>query len=488
MPEARALAVHDGVRIAALAPITDRVQQPAEPGAPATEEDGRSPATPGVTPIEPGPPPAAPTAVIPPGEREPERALIHIQGRVLDAERKTPIQGAHVLAGTLEAYTDSEGRFTIGPVPAGTTALVKNPGYERRWVPLDRAELTVLLRKQAIKAAYLTYYGIADRGIRERVLELVDRTELNGVVIDVKGDRGLIPYRTSVPLALEAGAQGPVIIKDFDGLMARLKEKKVYTIARIVVFKDNVLTNHRKDLAIIDTRTGKPWIDREKLAWLDPFREEAGDYAIAIAREAASKGFDEIQFDYVRFPTDGRLSAARYAKSNTKDTRLPAIAAFLAKARRELAPTGVFIAADVFGYTAFNENDTDIGQRVEELAPHLDYLSPMVYPSGYQVGIPGVRNPVANPYEIVRESVRLTRKRAAHANVQVRPWLQDFRDYAFDRRVFGPSEVRAQIRGAEEAGAAGWMIWNPRNAYTAGALASDQTALVRPAGQQSTSQ
>jgi hypothetical protein len=112
----------------------------------------------------------------------------------------------------------------------------------------------------------------------------------------------------------------------------------------------------------------------------------------------------------------------------------------------------------------------------------------MVYPSGYHVGIPGVRNPVANPYEIVKESVRLTRKRATHANVQVRPWLQDFRDYAFDRRVFGPSEVRAQIRGAEEAGAAGWMIWNPRNAYTAEALAAEQTALLKPAGRQSASQ
>src|SRR4030095_620434 len=221
-------------------------------------------------------------------------------------------------------------------------------------------------------------------------------------------------------------------------------------IGRIVTFKDNVLPNGRPDLAIIDTRTGRPWIDNERLAWVDPFREEGWRYNVAIAREAAIKGSDESQFDYVRFPTDGKLGAAKYSSPNNKTTRLPAIAGFLGKARRELGPLGVFVAADVFGYTAFNENDTDIGQRVEELAPHLDYLCPMVYPSGYHKGIPGVRNPVENPFEVVKESVRLTRKRSAGLAVQVRPWLQDFRDYAFDRRIFGPREVRAQIRGADE--------------------------------------
>ena len=174
---------------------------------------------------------------------------------------------------------------------------------------------------------------------------------------------------------------------------------------------------------------------------------------IAIAKEAAAKGFDEIQFDYVRFPTDGKLSAARYSQPNNATTRLPTIAAFLAKARRELGPTGVFVAADLFGYTAFNTNDTDIGQRIEELAPHLDYICPMVYPSGYHLGIPGYRNPVLHPYEIVRESVRADPAALpARAPVQVRPWLQDFRDYAFDKRIFGVREIRAQIRGAAEGG------------------------------------
>ncbi|MBI3626259.1 MAG: GTP-binding protein, partial [Candidatus Rokubacteria bacterium] len=385
-----------------------------------------------------------------------------------DAETQSPIAGASIQSGPREVRTDEEGRFTVAsPI---LPLLVKAPGYGRQTVAAGTSPLTISLRPRAIKAAYLTYFGVGDRGIRTRVFELLDQTELNGVVIDVKGDRGWIPYRTQVPLAREAGAQGPLIIKEFDQMLAELKAKGIYTIARIVVFKDNVLAHYRPDWAVIDTRTGQPWLDNEGLAWVDPFREEVWDYAIAIAQEAARKGFDEIQFDYVRFPTDGKLGLARYSRPNTRQTRLPAIAGFLARARKELGPAGVFLAADVFGYTAFNENDTDIGQRVEELAPYLDYLSPMVYPSGYHLGIPGYRNPVDHPYEVVFESVKHLKKRTATLPIRIRPWIQDFRDYAFDRRPFGVAEVQAQAKGARDAGAAGWMLWNPRNAYTTAAL------------------
>jgi hypothetical protein len=415
--------------------------------------------------------PALPAAPAPSVERP-------VRGRVLDAETGAPLRGASVWAGKEEIRTDEDGRFTTPPLGPGAAVLVKSPGYELRRLVADKDELTIALPSRSVRAAYLTYFGVADKTIRERVLELVARTELNAVVIDIKGDRGLIPYRTQVPLALEAGAQGPVIIKDFEGFIASLKARGIYTIARIVTFKDNVLAQAKPEWAIIDTRTGKPWIDNEKLAWVDPFREEVWNYNIAIAKEAVAKGFDEVQFDYVRFPTDGKLSAARYSQPNNSQTRLPAIGAFFAKARRELGPLGAFVGADVFGYTAFNENDTDIGQRVEELSVYLDYICPMVYPSGYHRGIPGVRNPVAQPYEIVKESVRLTRKRSATA-VVVRPWLQDFRDYAFDRRIFGVPEIKAQLRGAKDGGAVGYMLWNPKNDYTGAALPPKATATAR---------
>jgi hypothetical protein len=393
-----------------------------------------------------------------------------ITGQILDASR-APLADASIAIGGREHRTDAEGRFGVEGHPADAPVLiVKRPGFERVLVQPTPAAIEVAMKPQIVKAAYLTYFGVGHKEIRGRVLDLAARTELNAVVIDVKGDRGWIVYRTQVPTALAVGAQGPGTLKDFDGLMADFKSRGIYTIARIVTFKDNILANARPELAIIDTRSGRPWIDNEKLAWVDPFREEVWNYNIAIAREAAARGFDEIQFDYVRFPTDGKLGAAKYSLPNNKDTRIPAIAGFLGRARRELGPLGVYVAADVFGYTAFNENDTDIGQRIEELAPHLDYFCPMVYPSGYQKGIPGFRNPVQNPYEVVRESVRLTQQRASHSGARVRPWLQDFRDYAFDRRIFGVTEIRAQIKGADDAGAVGWMLWNPRNDYTAAAL------------------
>src|SRR5262249_12283741 len=252
------------------------------------------------------------------------------------------------------------------------------PGYAKVRVQPTKADIEVVMKPQLIKAAYLPYFGFGHKEIRGRVLELAGRTEINAVVIDVKGDRGWIVYKTEVPEALAVGAQGPGTLKNFDELMADLKARGIYTIARIVTFKDNILANARPDLAITDTRTGKPWIDNEKLAWVDPFQEEVWAYNIALGQEAIRRGFDEVQFDYVRFPTDGKLSATRYAKTNSRETRLPTIAAFLAKARTELGASGAFVAADLFGYTAFNENDTDIGQRIEELAPHLDFICPMV--------------------------------------------------------------------------------------------------------------
>ena len=401
-----------------------------------------------------------------------------VSGRVLDGERK-PMAGASVVVRGVETRTDADGAFKLERVPPEASLLVKLPGFEKVRIAPTRGTVEVVLRPHDIKAAYLTYYGVGDRGIRTRVLDLTSRTELNAVVIDVKGDRGWVLYRTEVELALAVGAQGPGTLKNFDELMADFKARGIYTIARIVTFKDNILATARPDLAIIDTRTGKPWIDNEKLAWVDPFREEVWAYNIAIAKEAVRRGFDEVQFDYVRFPTDGKLGAARYAKPNTKETRLPAITAFLEKARREVGASGAFIGADVFGYTAFNENDTDIGQRIEELAPHLDYICPMVYPSGYQKGIPGHSNPILVPYKVVHESVRLIRKRAGGTVARVRPWLQDFKDYAFDRRIFGIVEVQAQIRGSEEAGGSGWMLWNPRNDYTGSALRAKSELAAR---------
>jgi hypothetical protein len=139
---------------------------------------------------------------------------------------------------------------------------------------------------------------------------------------------------------------------------------------------------------------------------------------------------------------------------------------FLAEARQKLVPYNVFLSADVFGYVCWNVDDTGIGQLLEKLAPELDYLSPMLYPSSFQFGIPGYRNPVRHPYEVVYLSLLRAKVRTHLPGSHFRPWLQAFRDYAYDRRTFGPAEIREQIRGAEDAGSNGWMLWNPHNVYS----------------------
>jgi hypothetical protein len=309
---------------------------------------------------------------------------------------------------------------------------------------------------------YLSTFGIGAKALRTQAFELIETTELNAVVIDVKGDQGLVSYRSAVPLAAEIGAQVMITITDVRALLAELKQKGIYTIARIVVFKDNPLAEHRRDLAV-KTVAGRSWRDREDLAWTDPFRREVWNYNIALAVEAASQGFDEIQFDYVRFPDAEGLT---YAQASTATSRVRAIEGFLAEARRRLVPHNVFLAADVFGYICWNLDDTGIGQRLETLMAQLDYVSPMLYPSSFQFGIPGYPNPVAHPYDIVFQTLARARDRTGLPTARFRPWLQAFRDYAFDRRPFGAAEIRAQINAAEQFGSNGWMLWNARNVYS----------------------
>jgi hypothetical protein len=324
------------------------------------------------------------------------------------------------------------------------------------------------------KALYLTVYAIGERSLRESALKLIQETELNALVIDMKGDRGMIPYKSSIPLASEVGAQRIITVKNMGAMVKSLKERGIYTIARIVVFKDNPLALTKPDWAVKNPK-GEIWRDRENLAWVDPFKKEIWDYNINIAVEAAQQGFDEIQFDYVRFPD---ASAPRFSLPNTEENRVKAVSEFLKEAKRRLLPYNVFISADIFGYVCWNLNDTFIGQRLDALAPYLDYLSPMLYPSGFQFGIPGYRKPLENPHEIVYRTLKRAQERTHLKPIRFRPWLQAFRDYSFDRRHFNGKEIRDQINASEKFGSQGWMLWNPRNIYSSDGLKKRDAATV----------
>ncbi|TWB37154.1 putative glycoside hydrolase [Nitrospirillum viridazoti] len=401
-------------------------------------------------------------------------ALAHaaaaMAGRVVDGATGAPIAGATIIVDGHLVPVDEMGRFAVaspGPV------FARAPGYRARTITLTASPPTdAVLRLEPFtpKALYLTVYGIGSSSLRDPALALMREKGLNALVIDVKGDRGLVPFPSATAMTVP-GARAITTIPNPAELVATLHAQGIYLIARIVTFKDPLLAASRPDLAV-KRGNGELFRDRENLAWTDPLQQAVRDYNIGIAIEAAQAGFDEIQFDYVRFPdANQRL---RFAGPTTEKDRVAAIAGFLGEARHRLLPYNVYVAADIFGYVCWNLDDTGIGQHLEELAPQVDYLSPMLYPSGFQFGIPGYRNPVSHSYEIVRLSLENALSRLNISPKRFRPWLQAFKDYAFDRRSFGGGEVRLQTKAAEDVGVDGWMLWNPRNVY--GDLGVEQQA------------
>lgn len=393
-------------------------------------------------------------------------SALALNGRVVDAVSKAPIAEAMVTVGEQVLRTDERGHYQLDTSAPDTMVAARAIGYGRGRVSASGTLVPdIELTSIRPKALYLSFWGVGSRVLRHAAMDLADNTEVNALVIDVKGDTATIPYPTKVSMAREIGANKVITVQEMPEQLAAFKAQGLYLIARIVVFKDDLLAKARPEWSV--QGSNGPYTDREGLHWVDPSRHEVWAYNLDIAAEAAAMGFDEIQFDYVRFP-DRR--GIRFGVANTEENRVNAISGFLAAARQRLLPFNVFVSADLFGYVAWNENDTEIGQTLATTVPHLDYLSPMLYPSGFQFGIPGYQDPMDNCYHIVHLTLKQARNRTRISPQRFRPWLQAFRDYAFDRRPFGAEEIGLQIKGAEDAQSNGWMLWNPRNAYTAAGL------------------
>lgn len=386
------------------------------------------------------------------------------EGKVMDAATGSPIEAAVVTLGDQAVRTDKQGAFRLEG--SGEKLKLRAAGYTRREIAtaeLGSPGAAIALTPFTVKGLYLTVYGIANAKLRGDALNTIERNHLNALVIDVKGDRGFIPFRVDLPLAEQIGAQNTILVKDMKSLLASLKEKNLYLIARIVVLKDDLLARARPDLAV--KKGGGVYTDRENLRWVDPFSREVWDYNIAIAKIVAELGFDEVQFDYVRFP-DTRGGA--FSKSATEESRTQAITGFLEAAYRALTPYNIMVAADIFGYVSWNTDDTDIGQKIAPITKVVDVVSPMLYPSGYHLGIPGYSNPIEHPYQIVYLSLKRAQERTGASPLHFRPWLQAFRDYAFHGGDFKEERMRIQIEASDDFGASGWMFWNPRNIYPDG--------------------
>lgn len=385
------------------------------------------------------------------------------EGTVIDGATSKPLAGVTVTVGDKVVLTDEDGHFKVA---GGSEPLkVRLTGYRRETIAAADASQNPQIKLVPLlpKALYLTVYGIGAPFLLDPALDVIEKSKLNALVIDLKGDRGLIPYPSALPLADKIGAQKLRTIPDLKALVSGLKAKNLYLIARIVTFKDNLLATAHPEWAVHGPG-GSLWKDREGLSWIDPFRKAAWDYPLGVAEEAAAAGFDEIQFDYIRFPD--AVGGVTFSEASTEASRVATITGFLQEAKRRLAPYNVFLAMDNFGYVCWNENDTGIGQRIEDIAAVVDVISPMLYPSGFQFGIPGYRNPVQNSYEIVYKSLEECKRRTAKLPARYRPWLQAFTDYAFGGKLFGAEEIGKQTKASRDASTDGWMLWNPRNVYT----------------------
>ncbi len=317
-----------------------------------------------------------------------------------------------------------------------------------------------------VKGIHLTSWAAGSSKFLPAQLELADATEINAMVIDLKEADGYVAYDSDVSLANELELE-ELRIKDIDELLATLREHGIVPIARIVCFKDPLLAARRPDLAVKD-KNGGVWKDRQGRAYVNPYDRRVWEYLVELGEDAADRGFREIQFDYVRFPSDGKISNTVYPD---KDGSMEdAIAGFLAFARERLAKKGVWVSADVFGLTVYVKDDLGIGQKIDKVARNVDIVSPMIYPSHYETGSYGQKSPNAAPYEIITAAMKDAGRRLDGTGAIVRPWLQDF---SLDNMPpkYGVEEVRAQIRAVEDLGYREWILWDPSVSYTEGALA-----------------
>ncbi|WP_426452337.1 putative glycoside hydrolase [Paenibacillus sp. S-38] len=320
-----------------------------------------------------------------------------------------------------------------------------------------------------VKGIYVTAHSAAGSRMNT-LLELLDRTELNGMVIDIKDDWGSITFETGNP-ELQGRGTTKKIISDLPKLMNTLQEHAIYPIARIVVFKDTVLAKQRPDLSFVRP-DGTLWGNSKNPpdSFVNPYMKEVWDYNILIAKEAAKAGFKEIQFDYVRFPEgfETRADTLQYGKDER--SRIDAVASFVQYAREQLNPLGVRVSVDIFGYAASVPAAEGIGQDFEKISRQVDVISPMVYPSHYTSGWYGSPVPDARPYATIEGSMKDTHKKLEAlqgTKPVIRPWIQDFTaSWVRGHIKYGRHEVEEQIRALKDQGVDEYLLWNAVNTYT----------------------
>lgn len=390
------------------------------------------------------------------------------------------VGGKSLLAGALLMGSFSVLYFALPSLTAtiydssATTEAIKgvstsSPSVTKK---LKEPEIVVthLKTPEPLKALYMTSWVAGEKKWRDSIVRIIDETELNAIVIDVKDYSGGISFKVSNPVLDAVGAQENRI-PDIKKFISELHQKGIYVIARISVFQDPKLVKKHPEFAVKRASDGAIWKDYKGISWIDVGARDAWDYVAEIGKESYAVGFDELNFDYVRFPSDGNMRDIAYSWSG-KRPKADVLEEFFSHLHNALAPTGAILSADLFGMTTTNMDDLNIGQVLERAVPYFDYIAPMVYPSHYPPKFNGYPNPNLVPYEVVKFSLdrAVARINAATTSpLKIRPWLQDFQYGG----TYGPKEVRAQIQATYDAGLTSWMLWDPAVRYTRGALRNE---------------
>lgn len=378
------------------------------------------------------------------------------------------------LASAIDALTPSSVSYTRGePDSAGE---VPQPAKQ---------EVAHIPTPGSVKAVYMSQCAAGTPSFREALTQLIDTTELNAIVIDIRDYTGGIAFPTENPV-LKPMVSDECGARDMKEFVKSLHEKNIYVIGRITVFQNPLYTKLHPEQAVQKVGGGV-WKDKKGLAFVDVGATRYWDTVVELAQESFALGFDELNFDYIRYPSDGDMASAVYIKRDGK-TKQEMLEDFFKYVHDELKPLGIVISADLFGMTATNVDDLNIGQVLERTLPYFDFIDPMVYPSHYPSGFHGYKDVNANAYNIVhfsmseavRRTVATTTEVASLAHTRIgtstpalyskpaypaskmRPWLQDF-DYPVE---YTPAMVREQIKANEDAGLNSYLFWDPANKYS----------------------
>lgn len=316
--------------------------------------------------------------------------------------------------------------------------------------------------KKIIKGLYLTAYSASLEKKQDDIIDLIKKTELNAVVIDIKDYTGYVLYDSNIKLVNDLGLEKN-LLGDVKQIVEKFQENDIYVIARQTVFQDPILAEKDFDLAI-KSKNGGIWRDHKGLAWVDPTKKEVWEYNVEIAKEAIKFGFDEINFDYVRFPSDGNMSLVFY--ENQEKNKNEVMADFFSYLHNSFKNYPVWTSVDLFGFVMERHDGMSIGQRLEDVLNKVDYICPMMYPSHYPAGHLGLSNPAENPFLVIDNGMKKAENYFKNSSSEVRPWIQAFNIGA----VYDAEKIRAQIEAIEKYDNAGFLLWNASNRYSSAGL------------------